>query len=93
MAIEVSKISEGHFSVITPILKKKEADKICRFAENYLTIIGYRGFQSSWAEIKRDGVWVTKFSFSFQESPPELIRALRSTFELALKEIVYRVRK
>ena len=85
MLVEVLEVSEKSFSVITPLLKKKKADRVCFFVEMYLLTVGHQGFQSGWVENKKDGIWLLNFFFIFKEFRPELKNTLYFVFNQALK--------
>lgn len=83
LKIEALEISDGVFSALTPLLEKKKADRVLRFAETYLVgIIGMEGLNSSWCEIKEAGSWQTEFLFKFPE--PQL--GARKAIEFALNQ-------
>jgi hypothetical protein len=85
--IKILEVSGRYFSARTPLLEKKKADKVLRFAETYLVgIIGNEGLNSSWCEIKEAGSWQTEFLFKFPEPKPELKKAIEFALTQALKE-------
>ena len=65
-------------SILVPLLSPKEANKRLDEANYYLITIGENNFQSSWAEVKREGGWFTKFLFEFRERKPHLEKVLRN---------------
>jgi len=84
----VLELSDREFSATIPLLEKKKADKVLRFAETYLVgIIGMEKLNSSWCEIKEAGSWQTEFLFKFPEPQPELKKAIEFALNQALKEV------
>lgn len=85
--INILEFPDGDFSVLVPLLEKKKADRVLRFAETYLVgIIGRERLNSSWCEIKEEGSWQTEFLFKLPEPQPELKRAIEFALEQSLKE-------
>ena len=84
--IKILELSDRDFSALVPLVEKKKADRILRYVETYLVVIGDEGFHSSWSEIKKDDSWFTEFSFKFREPKPGLKKAIEFSSNQALKE-------
>ncbi|NCO80192.1 hypothetical protein GW869_00205 [bacterium] len=83
----VLELSDREFSATTPLLEKKKADRVLRFAEAYLVgIIGMERLSSSWCEIKEAGSWQTEFLFKFPEPQPGARKAIEFALNQELKE-------
>lgn len=85
--VEILELSDRDFSVLVPLLEKKKADRILRYVERYLSVIGYKN-ESSWVESKESDSWFTKFLFRFPEPQSELKKAIKFALTRALKEEV-----